>query len=503
MPEAPEVVGKLGQYLIDQGHVTPVQLEAALTEQAVTRERLGLILVRNGFVSRTALLDAVMRVAPANLYSEALFSTRVPAADLHRTRSMVVAETGRTAYIATLGSEKQVSQDLTPYYQDMDIQFVPAVPERVERYLRDLGGHDAGQLDNLIREALTDGASDIHIVPRYASYTVLMRQQGVRQIRHEGTIEELLVLTARIKDRAHMDLAERRIPQDGGFQVEHNGRLVDLRVVTLPTADGEYIVMRLLDPDRVQPNLDTLGITRVDEWRKGVARPDGLCLICGPTGSGKTTTANSTIRELDRFGSAVFTVEDPVEYRLPFTGQVNVNKAVGVDFARVVRAFMRADPDVIVLGEVRDSETASNAMRAADTGHLVLATLHTGSIQGAVQRMRDLGVEESDLLHVMRSILVQRLVRTVCKHCHGAGCPHCRNTGYAGRTLVSETVYLRTESDVSRLLKGDVWWISMLDDAVGKMQQGITDRRELERVFGQAEIEHALTVANLVTHKER
>lgn len=487
---------QLGQYLLEKNLVTQTQLDAALAEQQVTRDRLGLILVRNGFLPRAELVNAVMHVAPANLHSEVLFSTRVPPAELVASRTMVVAETGNTAYLATLGSEKQVLADLSKYYPGMAIKFVPVALEKLEKYLRDIGGNnDSSLLETLIREALSDGVSDMHIVPRYASYTVMFRRHGVRQHHHEGSIDEYLVLVARIKDKAHMDLAERRTSQDGGFQAEHNGRLVDMRVVTLPTPDGEYVVIRLLDPDRVQPNLVKLGITNVTDWRKGIARPDGLCLICGPTGSGKTTTVNATIKELDRFGSAVFTAEDPVEYRLSYTGQVNVNNAVGLDFAKVVRAFMRADPDVIVLGEVRDAETAANAIRAADTGHLVLATLHTGSIQGAIQRITDLGVDSNDLVHILRAILVQRLVRTVCPHCHGAGCPACRNTGYAERTVVSECVYLRSEDEVQRLLDGGIWWENMLDDAVRKHLRGDVDWREMTRVFGQAEAEAALARA--------
>ncbi|MFN4262030.1 MAG: GspE/PulE family protein, partial [Gemmataceae bacterium] len=176
----------------------------------------------------------------------------------------------------------------------------------------------------------------------YNSYTVFFRHLGVRRIVHEGDLEEYNMLVARIKDLSRMDLAERRIPQDGGYSMEYNGKLVDLRVATLPVGSAEYVVIRLLDPDRVQPNLDKLGITRVDEWRKGVSRPDGLCLICGPTGSGKTTTLNASIREMDRFASSIFTLEDPVEYRIPYIGQVNINQPLGLDFARGIRAFMRS-----------------------------------------------------------------------------------------------------------------------------------------------------------------
>jgi general secretion pathway protein E len=230
----------------------------------------------------------------------------------------------------------------------------------------------------------------------------------------------------------------------------------------------------------------------MEDWRAGIGRTDGLCLICGPTGSGKTTTLSATIKEMDRFALSVNTLEDPVEYRIPFVAQVNVNAAVGLDFARGIRAFMRADPDVIVVGEVRDTDTARNAIKGAETGHLMLATLHTGSIPGAVQRLRDLDIPIYELRHVLRSVLAQRLVRSVCVHCKGAGCNNCMNTGYGGRVPVSECAYFSSEEDVERMLAGERWWPTLLDDAVLKYKQGITDLRELERVFGTREVELAL-----------
>jgi type II secretory ATPase GspE/PulE/Tfp pilus assembly ATPase PilB-like protein len=267
--------------------------------------------------------------------------------------------------------------------------------------------------------------------------------------------------------------------------------MIDLRVATLPTTNGETIIIRLLDPDRVQPKLDGLGITRLTEWRNGVSRPEGLCLICGPTGSGKTTTLNASVKEMDRFGRAIHTVEDPVEYRIAYTNQVHINPAVGLDFSRAVRAFMRADPDVIILGEVRDTETARNAVKAAETGHLVVATLHTGSILGAVQRLRDLDVPAHELRHLIRSILVQRLIRVYCKECHGAGCPSCHNTGYAGRTVTSECAYFAGEAEVSALLEGKRNWPTMVEDALLKVDAGQTSLEEVRRVFG-AEADGAL-----------
>lgn len=479
---------RLGEYLLSKGLITEQQLHAALEEQKITQERLGLILTRGGFLTRKDLLEAILATNPDQIHGESLFTARVPAEVLLNTRTMVVAETKTQVFLTTLGSERQAAVEVQPFYPEAEIVFVAGNFEQVDNYLEDVRAmlqDDDSLVDKLLRRAFSEGVSDVHIVPRYSSYTVFFRHLGVRHHVHEGDLDEYNTLAARIKDLSRMDLAERRIPQDGGFQMEYNGKLVDLRVATLPTGANEYVVIRLLDPDRVQPSLNGLGITRVAEWRKGVSRPDGLCLICGPTGSGKTTTLNASIKEMDRFGSSIFTLEDPVEYRIPYLGQVNTNPALGLDFARGIRAFMRSDPDIIVVGEIRDPETARNAIKAAETGHLVLGTLHTGTIHGALQRLRDLDVPANELVYLLRSVLVQRLLRTICTSCQGAGCQACSHTGYAARTIVSECAYFPGEEDVKKLLKGDRWWPSMLEDAVGKYEEGLTTSKEIIRVFGE------------------
>lgn len=485
-PASPRL--RLGEYLLSKGLINEVMLHAALEEQKITHERLGMILTRGGFISRRVLLEAILATNPDQIHGESLFTARVPHELLLATRTMVVAETATQVFLATLDSERQAALELKPYYPEVELVFVAANFEQVDNYLEDVRAmlqDDDSLVDKVLRRAFSEGVSDVHIVPRYNSYTVFFRRLGVRHHAHEGDLDEYNTLSARIKDLSRMDLAERRIPQDGGFQMEYNGKLVDLRVATVPTGTSEYIVIRLLDPDSVQPSLEGLGITRVAEWRKGVSRSDGLCLICGPTGSGKTTTLNASMREMDRFGSSIFTLEDPVEYRLPYVGQVNINAALGLDFARGIRAFMRSDPDTIIVGEIRDPETARNAVKAAETGHLVAGTLHTGTVHGAVQRLRDLDVPANELVYLLRTVLVQRLMRTLCVHCKGDGCPACANTGFGGRTIVSECAYFSTEDDVKRMLDGDRWWPSMLDDALLKYQQGLTSAREVVRVFGE------------------
>lgn len=476
-------------YLVNKGLVTQPAAEAALMEQRVTGDPVGMILVRNGFLNQKSLIHSLIETKSNKLLTEHFYASHVPGDILFDHKVMLVAETDQEVFVATYGNHAVVRRLLAPYFVGRTIKFLPLHIARLEEYLSNLDrsgpGDNEGQfMDRILALAMAKGVSDVHIIPRYRSYTIMFRQSGVRQIEHEGTIEEYLKLSARIKDRSRMDIAERRVPQDGGFQLESNGKMIDLRVATVPTPDGEYIVIRLLDPDRVEPNLNRIGVTRVEEWRKAVSRPDGLCIVTGPTGSGKTTTLNSTIRELDRFERSIFSVEDPVEYRTPYLGQVNINPVVGLDFARAVRAFMRSDPDVIILGEVRDPETAANAVKAAETGHLVLATLHTNSIRGSLDRLKDLDIPYHEVRYLLRGVLTQRLLRMTCSHCGGKGCAACGDSGYRGRTVVSECAYFKDQEAVNRLIEGHIDWPTMLDDAVGKCIAGQTDAREVIRIFG-------------------
>ncbi|ADC73339.1 type II secretion system protein E (plasmid) [Thioalkalivibrio sp. K90mix] len=488
---------RLGDYLVEQGLLEASRLKAALAEQSVTGEHLGRILVRNGFIRQDTLVSTLRRTNPAMLMRESTLLPGMDAEVLAETRSMIIAELPDIVYVATLNRTGEVRRKLTPYMGGRDIAFVAASPQRVDEYLelaQRASSEDGGVLEKMIRRALNENASDLHIIPRTHSYTVLSRRLGVRELTHEGALEEYQSLAAQIKDRSRMDMAERRVPQDGGFSIEHNGRVVDMRVATLPTTEGESIVIRLLDPDRVNPVLDTLGITRIDEFRKAMNRAEGLCLICGPTGSGKTTTLNAAVREMEVLESAIYSIEDPVEYRIPYVGQVAINDTVGLDFARGVRAFMRSDPDVVIVGEIRDLETARNAIKAAETGHMVLGTLHTASVHGAIGRLRDIGVESHELRYLLRGVMAQRLVRTLCKSCGGKGCSLCRESGYASRTIVSETAYLPDVESVDKVIQGERWWPSMAEDVITKVHAGETDEREVHRVFG-AEIDVASSKA--------
>jgi general secretion pathway protein E len=479
----------LGQYCLAQGWVTPAVLDAALDEHRVTSERLGQVLVRNGFISRSRLLQAILATNPDMVHDEKFFSARIPSEILLEHEVMLVAETSTTLYAATLGSEAEAELALAPHLGGRQLEFVAAGHEDLDDYLAEVEavlGRKDSMVTRYVRLAVESDASDIHILPRRNTYTLMFRVDGVRKAVHEGSLDEYTSLAARIKDLSKMDIAERRVPQDGGFSIEFRGRSIDVRVATVPTPNGETLVLRMLDPDKVNPSLFGLGITRLAEWRKGMSWPDGLCLICGPTGSGKTTTLAASLKEMDRFGRAIYTAEDPIEYQLPFVSQVNINPLVGLDFSRAVKAFMRADPDIIITGEVRDPDTARNCIKGAETGHLMLATLHTGSIFGAKSRLRDLGVDRNELVHILRAVMVQRLIRKLCLDCGGQGCDTCGGTGYKGRTLVTECAHFSTPDEVSRMLDDESWWPSMIDDMVVKLREGISDVKEAVRVFGEA-----------------
>lgn len=497
---------RLGRYVYERKQISADALDAASREQQVTGKPLGQILVKNGFLTDKQRVEAILAVEESRIAQEQVSRSRIPVT-IHDQYSIIIsAEHDETIFVASPYPEDEVSTIVAEYYPEKKIEFVSYDPSSMSRFIttmkrsaavEDIRETKETMLDRIVYKALEMSASDIHVTPQSDSYSVQFRIDGVKRIIRMGPLDEYHTVMAQVKDKATIDLAEKRKPQDGSYQVEYNGKMIDLRVATLPVQNGEHVTIRVLDSDRVHPNLDTLGITEVAKWRRGFKQRDGICIIAGATGSGKTTTLNSSLREIDRFGKAIFTVEDPVEYRVPFVNQVSINPAVGLDFAAAVKAFMRNDPDVIILGEVRDAETARNAVKAADTGHLVLITLHTGSIMGAISRMKDLGVEPRELRFMLRAILVQSLVPKLCQSCHGHpdklySCMTCNGEKYVGRTVASECEYFESVQDVDRLLNArndtlaleERQWTSMAEDAVNKMREGITDVPGLERTFG-------------------
>jgi len=330
-------------------------------------------------------------------------------------------------------------------------------------------------INGLIAEGLRQGVSDIHIEPYEQALVVRMRSDGVLQEKLRMPPHVAPVLVSRIKVMARLDIAERRVPQDGRMGLSLGGKLVDVRVSTLPSRAGERVVMRLLDKDNAGLDLAHLGL---DErtgavLQRALAEPNGILLVTGPTGSGKTTTLYAALRQLNDGRRNILTVEDPVEYAVDGVGQTQVNPKVGLTFAQGLRAILRQDPDVVMVGEIRDRETADIAVQASLTGHLVLSTVHTNDAPGAITRMRDMGVEPFLLASTLRAVIAQRLVRRLCKACRiekpiepalaeilgiepgtpvaaAQGCAQCGQSGYVGRVGVFEAV--RVDEAVRRMI---------------------------------------------------
>jgi len=302
-------------------------------------------------------------------------------------------------------------------------------------------------LNAILTQALRDGASDIHIEPYEARSTVRFRIDGTLYPAIEPPRALHPAIVSRIKVMAHLDIAEKRLPQDGRITLRVGGRAVDVRVSTLPAGHGERVVLRLLDKQAARLDLDALGMSAATLQRLDalIHAPHGILLVTGPTGSGKTTTLYAALSRLDRGGRNMMTVEDPIEYDLDGISQTQVNPRIGLDFARALRSILRQDPDIIMIGEIRDLETAQIAVQASLTGHLVLATLHTNDAAGAVTRLIDMGIEPFLLASSLLGVMAQRLVRRICPQCNAKGCTACGHTGYRGRTGIYELLAVDSE----------------------------------------------------------
>ncbi len=497
-------VGRIGRFVHERKQVNADALDAAYRMQEVTGRPIGQILVANGFLTDKQRVEAILSVEESRISQEQVSRSRIPVALLEQYSIIISAEHDETIFVASPHPEAIIEPIIAEYYSEKKIEFVSYDPSAMGRFIatmrrsasvEDIRETKETMLDRIVYKALENNASDIHVEPLAECYVVQFRIDGSTRIVHAGALDEYHTVIAQVKDKSTIDLAEKRKSQDGSYQIEYNGKMIDLRVSTLPVQTGEKVTIRVLDSDRVHPNLETLGISQVNKWRRGFKQRAGLCVIAGATGSGKTTTLNSSLRELDRFGRKIYTIEDPVEYRVPFVSQVSTNLSVGLDFAAAIKAFMRHDPDVIVLGEVRDAETARNAIKAADTGHLVLMTLHTSSIMSTINRLKDLGIDPREIRYMLRAILVQHLIPTFCTNCHGVdshNCRVCKGSRYVGRTVASECEYFENVKDVDKLLNsrnGDIAdderpWVSMAEDAVRQMRQGVTDVTGLEMTFG-------------------
>ncbi|MEO1702967.1 MAG: GspE/PulE family protein [Pseudomonadota bacterium] len=357
-------------------------------------------------------------------------------------------------------------------------------------------------VSSMIKEAVDAGATDIHVEPQVDHVRIRYRVDGIMSVVDTAPKELQPGIATRIKIMSRLNIAERRLPQDGRMRVPVRGQNIDLRVSVMPSAHGETFVLRILDKSGVSLNLEALGYApeAIEALRSLVRIPNGIVLICGPTGSGKTTTLYSLLKERAGDDIKIFTVEDPIEYRLDGVTQLQVDPAIELDFARALRSVLRQDPDVILVGEIRDRESAQIAIQAALTGHLVLSTLHTNTAAGALTRLQDMGVEPYLISATMRATIAQRLLRRVCKHCVkdgvAQGCEACRGSGYSGRTVAYEILEMtpelaqainngENEQKLAALSQAQ-GAVAMAEHAEKLRQDGITTTEEIARVLDSA-----------------
>lgn len=506
---------KFAAMLIDLNLVTEAQAQAALWEAAETTASLGDTLVKHGVI-RQSMLMSLMEDHDEDQISS-IVQYNVPVDDvaiLLEEKVVLFGLSPRKLYLGCLGNQGRVEAHFSREFPDKELNFMAVRPsvvseflertDRLPRKTQESSGTgrleitryiprrttDSDVLDLIVNVAGVRGGSDIHIEPKAASYTVFIRINRIRKIVHEGSITQYEALRAQLKDRARMDQMEVRKPQDGAYSQEIMGRMFDLRVASFPMTGGqEKIVIRLLDPDKAAKRLSDLGITKTSDWRAACSYPHGAIYVAGKTNSGKSTTLISTLREQDRIGKSIYTIEDPVEHRVDFITQMAVNRSVDLDFKMATRAMMRGDPEIILIGETRDSETAFAAAQAAESGHLVFSTIHAGTVKETIGRLRGFGVSENELRPMLRGILAQRLIRTLCVFCRGAKCQHCMQTGYDNMTVISEMGFFPSEDHFQRMVNGEVFWDPMVKDALLKLEMGLTDEHEVYRVF-QSEIDY-------------
>jgi type II secretory ATPase GspE/PulE/Tfp pilus assembly ATPase PilB-like protein len=421
---------------------------------------------------------------------------------------------------------ESISEAIATHYRKGGISSVDEIDRLAAAAIR---GSDADAkephaikiIDLLLVKALIDRATDIHISPDEKATRISLRIDGIMRPINVLPKQVHSQIITRVKVMSGINIAEQRVPQDGSISYQYSGRYVDVRVSTSPTDNGENVVMRILDKANIIMGLDRLGLdpphyAQINELSK---KPHGIVLSAGPTGSGKTTTLYSILQELDALEKNILTIEDPIEYRLPYIKQSQVNVKAGLDFARAIRHFLRQDPDVILIGEIRDYETAKIAFQSAMTGHLVLSTIHTNDAASCIARLMDLGVDAYLIPTSLRAVMAQRLVRRVCDRCkeeyqftpdeiekfqianynlssemRGRGCNHCVGSGYRGRTGIFEI--LNITPDISRLIlekvSSDVilrkaqegGMLTMRENGIDKVKAGITNLTEVDRVTG-------------------
>jgi general secretion pathway protein E len=545
--------------LVEAGKLDPSVLERALRLRAASEERLEALLVKLGLASERDVAEALglelgLPVAAAADYPDApILEERISRKFLRQVGALPLAETGEGLTVAmidpvdlfatralemaagrpvlrrvALPSELEAAQQRIFESERGAAEIVERVEEGADEdlledvdRLRDLAseGPVIRLVSQLIARAVESRASDIHIEPFQNRLAVRYRVDGALTEVPAPPTRLRAAIVSRIKIMAKLNIAERRLPQDGRIRTAIHGREFDLRVSVVPTLHGESVAIRLLDRGSLAHDLRSLGFAEdaLEPYLRVLEQPQGILLVTGPTGSGKTTTLYASLMRLNSPEKKLFTVEDPIEYQLEGVNQIQVRPQIGLGFAQVLRAILRQDPDIVMIGEMRDPETAEIAIQAALTGHLVLSTLHTNGAAATVTRLLDMGVEDYLVTATMNGVLAQRLVRKLCRHCrepHAAlpelvrqlrlpgdgpltlyrprGCEHCRGSGYLGRVAITELLAFSDEIRRLVLSRAEAQEIhragiaagmrSMYDDGILKALAGVTSLEEVLRV---------------------
>lgn len=548
----------LGQRLIEAGLINETQLQAAMREQQRTRETLGTILIRLGFVDEEAVAAAVAAQARVKYVDLGQYSPQPEATQrvqenfARQKRLIPISFVGKALVVAMANPLDVLALDELRHLAKGPVEVVGAAESQVKKALdraygagmgwkevveqslqhvarkagEALGESEVGQeppiirlIDNLISRAVQDGATDIHVEPEEKVVRTRFRVDGI--LRHAPHLPKELqgAITARIKVMANLDIAENRLPQDGRISFNAGGRDVDLRVSTFPTTQGENVVLRILDRSKLVLGLEQLGFApdQLTTFKRLLMHPNGIILASGPTGSGKTTTLYSGLTYLNSEEQNIMTIEDPVEYEIPGIRQSQVNVKAGLTFGAGLRSILRQDPDVIMVGEMRDEETVEIAIRAALTGHLVFSTLHTNDAAGAIPRLTDMGAAPFLVSSALILVVAQRLVRVICTNCkeeappdpvvirrlglqakegelkvfQGKGCDKCDQTGYRGRIGIYELLTVTPELTPLILERADAGTIrraaraqgmrTMVEDGIRKAIRGLTTLEEVAR----------------------
>lgn len=558
---------RLGDLLIAAGTITPEELDMGLQRQKETKERLGAALISAGIITEAELIEALRlqlgieyidlskttipismaQVVPKNIAKQfQVVPVRMERDELYLAMSdpmnfyaiEEVKKAVRKKIVPMIATTEGVEHAILVLYGNEGAARAIEAMKR-EAPIEEDNGEEAQFTGNILNDNINDAptirlvnsiiehailerASDIHIEPKEKELQVRMRIDGV--LRKILTIPKNLQnsVISRLKIMSGMDIAERRVPQDGRFNVKNKKREFDLRVNSLPTVYGEKIVARLLDKRAGYLTPDSIGLMgdNLKKYQRAIHCTSGVILIAGPTGSGKSSTMNTMISQLNTEEVNVVTLEDPVEYNIDGVNQVQINEKTGMDFANGLRAILRQDPDIIAVGEIRDGETAQISMRAAITGHVVLSTIHTNDAVGTIERLEDIGVEPYLIATALRAVISQRLVRRICPKCkksyeatdeevrrlglstehkhifyRGEGCADCFNTGYRGRIGVFEILEITPEirplisqqagrsAIEQELASAHSEFKTLRENAIQLVEEGITTAEEVQRVI--------------------